>query len=479
MKLLLFFIYTAIIGQCTISTNAQWNVQTGGSPTNGGFFVTGASGTNYSLQNAAQFTATDAVTNGTTTITSATATFTANIVGNGCYISGGSAPITADWYEVVTFTDATTITVDRNTGLAAGTGATINCGGALDFPSTAISTAKGHNIWIKTATYGEPDTTIVDATLNQIITGYNTTQGDCTLVTCANRPLIAMTFDNKILWQVGGSLTNGLMQVKNIRFSNVASVRQWGFNAQSARASMRIENCQFDGFTVAIHGDFTIDWNWQWLELFSVEIKNSTSSGIFNKGQGSGGAPIICNSCYIHNNTTHGIDVSAGPGVYLKNSIISNNGGHGVAVSSGTIDFFVAINSDFVSNTNAGVEISNGVGCVNSTFRYCIQLINSIFYGNNTYGVNMQVDPVIIANYFNAYGANTTANRNNFSAGLGDVTLSSNPFTSGTDFSITASSLKGTGYPGVLVTSTGYNSIGAILPNAASTSATIGIPTGN
>src|SRR5262249_43334312 len=110
----------------------EWELRpTNGSDTNGGGWKRGASGTDWSQQNAAQYSVTDAVTNGTTTITSATANFGTDVVGNVLYIQGGTGSITAGWYEITSRTNTTTIVVDRSTGLTTGTGATLNIGGAL------------------------------------------------------------------------------------------------------------------------------------------------------------------------------------------------------------------------------------------------------------------------------------------------------------------------------------------------------------
>lgn len=126
-------------------------VRNGGSDTNGGGFVTGASGTNHSLQDAAQYAVTDGVTAGTTTITSATANFGTDVVGNIMYVQGGTGSVVAGWYQITARTNATTITVDRSTGLTAGTGVTLNIGGALASPGQAgaIAQVAGMTTFIK------------------------------------------------------------------------------------------------------------------------------------------------------------------------------------------------------------------------------------------------------------------------------------------------------------------------------------------
>ena len=88
-----------------LSASGVWEVRTAGNDTNGGGFKSGASGTDYSQQDAKNtagnnISTTDAVSDGTTTITSATAAFTSAIVGNFIYLTGGTGSIAAQWREV-------------------------------------------------------------------------------------------------------------------------------------------------------------------------------------------------------------------------------------------------------------------------------------------------------------------------------------------------------------------------------------------
>src|SRR5215471_17621800 len=79
-----------------------------GVDTNGGGFVAGASGTDYSCQPAAQVAVTDLVANGTFTITSATANFNATHVGSLIYLSGGSGSLAGTRRGISSVTNATT-----------------------------------------------------------------------------------------------------------------------------------------------------------------------------------------------------------------------------------------------------------------------------------------------------------------------------------------------------------------------------------
>ena len=137
-----------------LSSAIVWEIRTTGSDTNGGGFKAGASGTDWSQQAAAQYSVTDGVTAGTTTITSATASFGTDVVGNLIYVAGGTGAVTGDWYEITARVNATTITVDRSTGLTAGTGVTLNIGGAMLSLSIVLSKAvAGQTAYVQNGTY--------------------------------------------------------------------------------------------------------------------------------------------------------------------------------------------------------------------------------------------------------------------------------------------------------------------------------------
>lgn len=131
IRALLSFLLIAVSANATISNSTVWEVRVAGSDTNGGGFVPGSGGTDWTQQNAAQYSVTDGVTAGTTTITSATANFGADVVGNIMYVQGGTGSVVAGWYQITARNSATSVTVDRTTGLTSGTGVTLHIGGAL------------------------------------------------------------------------------------------------------------------------------------------------------------------------------------------------------------------------------------------------------------------------------------------------------------------------------------------------------------
>lgn len=119
---------------------AVFEVRTDGASTNGGGFDSGvaSAGTDYSQQAAAQLSLTDGVTDGSNpTITSVTGGFTAAMIGNYVYYSGGTGSLTARRRVIVGVPDGNTLTIDSIT-TAASTGVTVKVGGALSSLADAL-----------------------------------------------------------------------------------------------------------------------------------------------------------------------------------------------------------------------------------------------------------------------------------------------------------------------------------------------------
>src|SRR5438105_2455552 len=97
-----------------ISASFVWEVRTTGADTNGGGFKTGATGTDFSQQDAAQASGADLAVDATTNtkITSATHNFVAADVGNLIQISAGTG-YTTGFYEIVSVA-SNAATLDRS-----------------------------------------------------------------------------------------------------------------------------------------------------------------------------------------------------------------------------------------------------------------------------------------------------------------------------------------------------------------------------
>jgi hypothetical protein len=478
MKPLILLLLLSLPTFATISGSTVWEVRpTVGNDTNGGGFVTGASGTDFSQQNAKNSggnnsSETDAVAVGTTTITSATASFTAAIVGNIVFFSGGTGTITAQWRQVATFVNGTTITIDAS--IAASTGMTMNIGGALATPAQAYTNAISSNtIWGKaTASYTVTSAQTLAGQNGQPITfiGYTTTRGD-------NGQFTWTTATNSIDLFTFSNAYNYVFQ--NVIFSTTAGTPGDGFHASAGGGTsglVHFVNCSLQGFAVAILGNFSATESFVTIIVENTEIKTSVAQGIFNDG-----VTVVLGS-YIHDNGTDGIATEnaigqvTGP-LFVAHSIIKSNGANGINYNVNTGSpinsayiWPILLNNAIINNTNDGIRLNvNAPGQPGSIIAW-----NNIIDSNGGFGINGVGTPPLgigLTSFLsNAYRANTSGNQNNFSAGTGDVALSADPFVSrgGNNFALNSTAgggtaCKGAGFPGVLqIGGTGHIDIGPL-----------------
>lgn len=467
-----------------LPSTTVWELRpTAGNDTNGGGFDSTGSGSDFSQQNAKNSggnnsSTTDAVANGTTTITSATASFTSAINGNIIYFSGGSGSITGTWRRA-TFVNSTTITIDAS--IAASTGMTMNIGGALATPAQVNTTAvAGNTVYVKAS-----GTITVTATVSfnkdsrslppYKWIGYTSARGDNGLVSWTTAT------NSTDLISVTGTCVN--VEINNFSFSNTAGTRADGLKAGTTGFMWVVKNCVFDGFTSGIDDNSN---NFQPLLVAQCEIKNCTTVGLSN------GASTYIFDSYIHANVigcrTQNPAGSGGNNAFvMTNTIVSSNTSIGCNIASGTVNgsYFQPVFTScvFYNNTSDGLKLN--VGGSNDTGLSCK---NCIFYGNGGFGINVTSANSLMMLYFqnNAYGSNTSGNLSNISSGSGDVTLSANPFTNAGsgDFSLNSTAgggaaLKAVGYPGALIGGgTGFVDIGA-LQSQGTTTTNVFIPASN
>lgn len=232
---------------------------TTGATTNGGGFKTGASGTDFSQQDAAQY----ALTGGTSAGAGALylhASAAAVMVGNLCHISGTN--FTTGWYEIVSVVAGVSMTMDRNCTTAAGALGVCNVGGAIStFQDAFLETlTAGNTVYIKAGTYTVTETINVakDGTGAAYITlvGYNSTRGDNP--TGANRPLIdyganTFSFDDYWGWtnlRVTGTSATGCRSdaipiIQNCYFANTSgTANRYAYDTEGAAGAL-ITNSEF------------------------------------------------------------------------------------------------------------------------------------------------------------------------------------------------------------------------------------------
>lgn len=145
-----------------LNAATTWEVRTTGSDNSGGGFRDGASGTDYSQQNAAQKSGTDLAIHASdaTKVRPVAAGVSANDIGNLIQIRAGTG-FTTGFYEI-TAQDGTYWTLDRAAGTLSSSGGTYAMGGALASPGkVGGAIVAGNKVWFKAGTY-----TITSASVN-------------------------------------------------------------------------------------------------------------------------------------------------------------------------------------------------------------------------------------------------------------------------------------------------------------------------
>ena len=446
-----------------------WEVRTTGSDNNGGGFVAGASGTDYSQQNAAQFSGTNlASTSGTTNpciVTSATHNFVAADVGNLIYIPAGTN-WTVGRYEVVSVS-SNAATLDRACGISASiSGGTWAEGGALATLNTALSYNTTSNVtWVKAGSYTVIATTTIPTSVNDLsnttpnmVLGYNASRGDNP--TGSNRPTITTSTAGITLLTVSGN---------NWRLENFI------LDANS-QANVCIDS---SGNNLTGRGMWITNLKCQKFKTIGIKLSGGNNMGMSqievtggvpgcSEGMLAGGSSFIQDS-YVHANACAGLtDANTNAGLVTLQRVISANnttaGGHGFA-------FYLSLPNDIFDNCIAYGNAGDGIRVNGSYMGATIR--NSIVYGNTGTGINFGVSqgPASLANDYNAVGGNGT-DRTNITAGTHDVALTADPFMAGASNNFTLNStsgggaaLKNVGYPGIIPgtsSTTSYSDIGPI-----------------
>lgn len=367
-----------------LSGSTVWEIRTTGDDTNGGGYVSG--GTDWSQQDSPQYSVTDAVTAGTTTITSATANFGTDVVGNLLCISGGTGSITKAWYQIISRTNGTTIVVDRSTGLTAGTGATLKIGGALASIGMATSNhVSGMYYYIKAGTYSITSTSTnvsggcVSITSNITIIGYSSTRTDGTI---SNGPLLQASgaISSFTVITIGA---NGACRFLQVDCASKTTSRAFVGNS-STISFCKALNCTNGAF-------YQTSANTIFIKCWATGCSTTTCFSAHRTiGCVASGNTIhgfnswICEYCIAYNNTGAGTDgfTSAGtqPATYchciaygngrhgffpgwscqsLINCIAENNGGWGYTWGSG--DHVEVHNCAGYNNTSGNVNTASNL----------------------------------------------------------------------------------------------------------------------
>lgn len=406
-----------------ISGAAVWEVRSTAtaSNVNGGFFVTGATGTDYSQQNAAQY----ALTGGTSAGAGSTilhASAAADMVGNGLHLISGTNA-TAGWYEVISVSVGISITVDRAVTTGAGASIVFNIGGAMSLGSAddALfeSLTAGNVMWIKggssiTYTLGGAVTIAAAGTSQKpiMVNGYNSVRGDNP--TGATRP----TLDSGGNGFTYGANWEAYYMIQTGSGSTFLSVGTSGKFVYS-----KAVNPSTTAARIAITcGNSALIDSCEVICYRGVAL-NASSVG------------VVVTGCYIHDSDI-GLKSSATTAVTIyDNNIIADNVTHAVEIITAKTG-----SSYLLGNTIYGAENKLGIGFSIATGTTNAVAINNIFYGFVTGISHADVQTVSYSDY-NDFNNNTT-NTTNWATG--PHTITSNPtFTNVTQIKGTAATTSG------------------------------------
>jgi hypothetical protein len=311
---------------------------------------------------------TDAGTN-TTTVTSATASFTKALLGNHIYLSGGSGSITGSWFEVTGYTNSTTITVDRSVTAGAQTGATMNIGGAMltilattdRAWKTSATFIADTVVWVQNGAYSGATITTSGylnsggspGSYQSRLVGYNVYRGDNPTAQSGNCPSYATT----------GAAANGWLNSLN-------GLSIWNFTFDGTGTT---------GASVGVTNTGAIE------SVINVKVSNYSSTGFSlsqghfleaYKNAGGGISATQCTYSYSHKNTTYGFATGNQTNISFMNCISANNTTVGFSLGY----HCGAINCIAFANGSDGISASN----LEST-----TVLNNIVAANGGWGINM------------------------------------------------------------------------------------------
>ena len=320
-------------------------------------------GYDYSQQAAAQLSLADITSDSDgTTISSDTGGFTALMISNVMYISSAGG-FTEGWYEIISYIDTNSITIDRSAG-SSQTGGACNVGGAFSFGGSLDndfieSCVGGNRIYIGAGTHtlGESVYSSTSGDVdNGIIShvGYNTIRGD--IPTEEDRPLIDC--GSSYFYGTSGVCHNAL----NLRFTGSGAYVVYFGNYS------RLINCKINNTdTLNDYDALRVD---QLTTVIACEIiseGNTYSSAIncYNESSLDGSVTVI--SCYISGGY---YGVNAKFGSVIVNSVIDT-----------CVYGIFADNDQNIKIINNTIYGCTGAGIKGDSILYT-QLINNILTEN-------------------------------------------------------------------------------------------------
>jgi hypothetical protein len=465
----------AVSAYGSLPDGTTWEIRlSNGSDTNGGGFVTGASGTDYSQQNPPQVSYTDlTVQSTTTTFKSATYPPQAAYVGNIIQVTSGSG-CTTGFFEITAVNTGTSVyTVDRSLGSSTDV-CTAYLGGALKTLSkmiTAMETTGSiyQTSWVKAESAYSTSSQLnyaasgTNAGVGSIV-GYSSTRGDNGQFTITASTTSSTTW---LLLSNGVNIQNAIVNCSSLTSSTGIEADQGSSQAMSHLNNVEVENCT------------TYAFNFQ-SPAFCMDCY---ATG--NSGTAAFYFDAIADFCYVCQAIAN-----TSPGFEYNNS--ANSQGGAMCVFCISANNTGSTTDGFLGSSGGDYGSIRCLGCVaygngRDGYRWACTstsqpvIVDSVFVNNSGYGINNTVSACDLsaANLItlnNAFYGNTSGASQNWPTGPGDMTLTGSPFVNGAsnNFALNntsgaGASLRAAGFPGTpLAGGTGYLDIGALQHQATS-----------
>lgn len=487
-KLITLLLLVSGMAFAALPPTTVWEVRpTVGNDSNGGCFDSAMAGTDFTQQNASQFSGTTLVSVSSLVVSASTHNFVATDVGNCIQITSGTG-FTPGFYEIVS-TAVNQATLDRSPGTVGVTGVWAEGGALATITQVNANVTANNTVWVKaTGTYTVTAALVITLDSHNgsgapySIIGYTSTRGDggSFTWTTATNSIDLIDFSTN-----GNPAVNVLLQ--NINFTTTAGTPGSGLVSVSTNTNtvnVTVINCTLTGFVIGIDGNATINSGFVGLQLIKSRVTGCSSHGVRN-----GIANTYVFGSTLDRNGGDGFNTGTafavnGVGSYqFVNVIAYLNGGNGINVaftdaSASRLETVIVSNSDLSSNTGAGF-LSSGSTSSNPL----PQISNTIMDANGTYGADMGggADVSFALLFNNAFFNNTIAATRNTNPGAGTITLTATPYTTiGTNFALNNTTgggklLKGAGFPGTIPGGgTGAIDVGALQTSGGSGGGQVG-----
>lgn len=402
-----------------IPAATTWDAGAGGNDLNGGGFVAGQPGTDYSVFDAPLVNrSTGTGSNADGTFTDSGANFPTDCINNMLQINSGTDAI-LQTFHILARVNSTTLTLDRATLTSTGAGdITYRIGGRRKTVSSVLSNGwvNGNTLY---ASGNEDRSTTLTITASGVngsgtngrparIIGYGTVRGD------GGRFKFTAKANSIDVLTIAAAVNCNL---ENIEIDGESRTGVRGANFTSTSGFGKLVNWNVrDMAGIALYSSNGGSW-----EIYDSRVTNCGGASGEGAIHGGPGRPFrLIQNCEVHGNTRRGIGGAAAQ-IILDCRVYANAGG-GMSTSAS----FLIQGNVFDGNTGDGMSIDSSGGAV------ILQLDRNVCTNNTGYGRNQTGNNVQNIRARNeAYYGNTTAQTNatyTTTSETGRITLTAQPF---------------------------------------------------